>query len=64
MTPACTALSLVAVFGTAYAIVRAVLRRRADRAWAAGVAGRVSKRDAEVEMLNQLYAMDSAGERP
>ena len=41
MTPACTALSLVAVFGTAYAIVRAVRRRRADRAWAAGVASRV-----------------------
>jgi hypothetical protein len=37
--------------------------RRRDREWAAGVARKVRERNAEIEMLKQLYAMESAEER-
>jgi hypothetical protein len=43
-------------------LYRKIRDRRGDRAQGAGIARRVSERAAETELLEQLYAMDSAGE--
>ena len=50
---------LYVICGTVILISRWLGRRREDREWAA----RVAERARETEMLERLYAADSAGER-
>jgi len=60
MTPTWAIPAAFAVPLATWYLCRWYLRRRADREYAADVARRVRQRKAETEMLERLYAMESA----
>ena len=64
MTPTWVILAVPAALYAAYRAIRAICHLCADMRRAADVARRVRERDAETELLEHLYAMESAGERP